>query len=95
MRFKDKVVLVTGAAQGIGKEIAMAFAKEGAKLVVADINLELATQTANEIKAMPLKMNVADLTGVEDGIKKIKDEFGKIDVLVNNAGITKDTLLSG
>jgi 3-oxoacyl-[acyl-carrier protein] reductase len=98
MYLKDSVALVTGAAQGIGKAIAVMLAKAGAHIVVSDINLELAAQTAEEIKklgvkAVPMKMNVADLAEVEASVKKIKEELGKIDILVNNAGITKDTLL--
>jgi len=97
MQLKDKNALVTGAAQGIGRAIALALAGAGANIVVSDINLELATQTAEEIKklgvkAVPMKMNVADLAEAEAGAKKIKEELGSIDVLVNNAGITKDTL---
>ncbi|MFC1637775.1 3-oxoacyl-[acyl-carrier-protein] reductase [Candidatus Margulisiibacteriota bacterium] len=98
MDVKDSVALVTGAAQGIGKAIAIMLAKAGAHIVVSDINLELAAQTAEEIKklgvkAVPLKMNVADLAEVEASVKKVKEDLGKIDILVNNAGITKDTLL--
>lgn len=98
MQLKDKVALVTGAAQGIGKALAQVFAKEGAAVVVSDINLEVATQTTNEIKgtgakAIALKMNVGDLSEVEAGVKKALQEMGKIDILVNNAGITKDNLL--
>lgn len=92
MQLKDSVALITGAAQGIGKEIAVAFAKAGAKVIITDINLELATQTANELKGLPLKMNVADPADVDAGIKEAKEKLGKIDILVNNAGITKDTL---
>jgi 3-oxoacyl-[acyl-carrier protein] reductase len=97
MKLKDKVALVTGAAQGIGKAIALALAKEGANIVISDINLELATQTAEEIKklgvaALPLKMDVANLPEVEAGIKKATEELKRIDILVNNAGITKDAL---
>lgn len=98
MKLKDRVALVTGAAQGIGKAIAQVLAKEGANIIVADINLDLATQTANEIKetgvkAIPLKVNVAELSEVEAGVKKAIEEMGKINILVNNAGITKDNLL--
>ncbi|MFH1576130.1 MAG: 3-oxoacyl-[acyl-carrier-protein] reductase [Candidatus Margulisiibacteriota bacterium] len=92
MQLKDKVALVTGAAQGIGKAIAATLAKAGAKVVVSDVNLELATQTAKEINGVPLKLNVADLVEAETSLKKIKEELGNIDILVNNAGITKDTL---
>jgi 3-oxoacyl-[acyl-carrier protein] reductase len=98
MQFKDKTALITGAAQGIGKAIAKAFAKEGANIVVSDINLELATQTASElkgtgVKAIAVKMNVAELPEVEAGVKKAIEEVGKIEILVNNAGITRDNLL--
>jgi 3-oxoacyl-[acyl-carrier protein] reductase len=97
MQLKDKVALVTGAAQGIGKAIAVAFAREGANLIVSDINLELATKTADEIaalgvKAIAIKSNVADLADVEAGVKKALETFSQIDILVNNAGITKDAL---
>ena len=79
MILKDKVALVTGAAQGIGKAIASSMAKEGASIIVSDINLELATATANEIqsagaKAIPLQMNVADAADVDAGIKKALQE---------------------
>jgi len=97
-KFKGKVAFVTGAAQGIGKSIALALAKEGADIVVSDINLESATQTSQEVqalgvKSMALKSNVADLCDVEEGVKQAAAQMGKIDILINNAGITKDTLL--
>ncbi len=98
MRLKDKVALITGGARGIGQAIAMVFAKEGADIVVADVNLELAGKTAADIqalgrKALPLEMDVTDYAKVEEGVNKILDKFGKVDILVNNAGITKDNLL--
>ncbi|MFA5286942.1 MAG: 3-oxoacyl-[acyl-carrier-protein] reductase [Candidatus Omnitrophota bacterium] len=98
MRLKDKVALVTGGARGIGKAIAMVFAKEGADIVVADVNLEVAQKTASEIeglgrKALALELDVTDYQKVEEGVNKILDKFGKVDILVNNAGITKDNLL--
>ena len=98
MRLKDKVALITGGARGIGKAIAMAYAKEGADIVVADVNLEEAEKTAKEIellerKALALTMDVTDYTKVEEAVNKILDKFTKIDILVNNAGITKDNLL--
>ena len=97
MHLKDKVALITGSAQGIGKSIAVMLAKAGANIVISDINLELANQTAEEIKGlgvktMAIKLNVADYADVEAGIKQILEQMGKIDVLVNNAGITKDGL---
>ena len=98
MRLKDKVALITGGARGIGKAIAFAYAKEGADIVVADVNLEEAEKTAKEIellgrKALALTMDVTDYTKVEEAVNKILDKFTKIDILVNNAGITKDNLL--
>ena len=92
MQLENKVALVTGAAQGIGKAIAVTLAKAGAKVVVSDVNLELATQTAQEINGVPLKLNVTDLAEAETSLKKIKDDLGSLDILINNAGITKDTL---
>jgi 3-oxoacyl-[acyl-carrier protein] reductase len=98
MRLKDKVAIITGAAQGIGREIALAFAREGVDIAVADVNLEKASQTATEIealgrKAMALELDVTDYVKVEEGLNKILDKLGKVDILVNNAGITKDGLL--
>jgi len=98
MRLKDKVALVTGGARGIGQAIAMTFAREGADIVVADVNLEIAQKTALEIealgrKALALEMDVTNYEKVEEGINKILDKMGKVDILVNNAGITKDNLL--
>ena len=98
MRLIGKVALITGGARGIGQAIAMTFAKEGADIVVADVNLEIAQKTAYEIealgrKAMALEMDVTSYEKVEEGINKILDKMGKVDILVNNAGITKDNLL--
>ncbi|MDO8662254.1 MAG: 3-oxoacyl-[acyl-carrier-protein] reductase [Candidatus Omnitrophota bacterium] len=98
MRLKDKVALITGAAQGIGRDIALKFAAEGADIVVGDINLEKASETQSEIealgrKAMALELNVTDYAKLNESINKILDKFGKVDILVNNAGITKDNLI--
>ncbi|MCX5694305.1 MAG: 3-oxoacyl-[acyl-carrier-protein] reductase [Candidatus Omnitrophica bacterium] len=98
MRLKDKVALVTGGARGIGRAIALTFAKEGADIVVADVNLEIAQKTALDIeglgrRAMALAMDVTNYEAVEEGINKILDKMGKVDILVNNAGITKDNLI--
>ncbi len=98
MKLKDKVALITGGARGIGQSIALTFAKEGADIVVADVNLEVAQKTASEIealgrKALALEMDVTDFAKVEEGVNKILDKFGKVDILVNNAGITKDNLI--
>ncbi|MFA6350151.1 MAG: 3-oxoacyl-[acyl-carrier-protein] reductase [Candidatus Omnitrophota bacterium] len=98
MKLKDRVALVTGAAQGIGREIALAFAREGADVIVGDVNLEKASATAKEIealgrKALAIELNVTDSKKVDEVINKILDKFAKIDILINNAGITKDGLL--
>jgi 3-oxoacyl-[acyl-carrier protein] reductase len=98
MRLKENVAFITGAAQGIGKSIALTFAAEGASIIVSDINLELASQTAKELealggKALALKTNVADAADVEAALQEGAKAFGKINILVNNAGITKDALL--
>lgn len=97
-KLKDRVAFVTGAAQGIGKAIAVAFAKEGANVIISDINLELAAQTAKEVEALgvktlAIKTNVADLADVEKSVEEAVKAMGRIDILVNNAGITKDNLL--
>ncbi|MFH2034432.1 MAG: 3-oxoacyl-[acyl-carrier-protein] reductase [Candidatus Margulisiibacteriota bacterium] len=95
---KDKNAFVTGAAQGIGRAIAMGLAKEGANIVVSDINIELAGAPADEIKklgvkAVAVRTNVAELCEVEESVRAAVSELGKIDIFVNNAGITKDSLL--
>ncbi len=98
MRLKGQVAFVTGGAQGIGKSICMELAKQGADVIVSDINIEAATATANEIKALgvnavAMKTNVADYADVEASIKNAQSQFGKIDILINNAGITRDNLI--
>lgn len=92
MRLKDKVAVVTGAASGIGKEIARTFVMEGARVVIADLNQKGADQTALELdnrekRAIGVAMDVTDETQVEAGMTKAVDSFGRIDILVSNAGI--------
>ena len=98
MKLTGKVALVTGAAQGIGKAVALLLARHGADIVVSDINLEKAEETAKEIesigpKAMAIKVNVASLNDVERMVEAVLKKFGKIDILINNAGITRDKLI--
>ena len=92
MRLNGKVAIITGAASGIGKEIARTFAREGAHVAIADLNLQQAQAAAGEIgkagpKALGLAMDVTDEQGVNRGIEATVAKFGKIDVLVSNAGI--------
>ena len=98
MTLKNKTAIVTGSAQGIGKAIALALAKEGANVVVSDVNLEQAQQTANEIaalgtKSLAIKCNVADASEVDALVKQAQSAFPTIDILVNNAGVTRDNLM--
>ncbi len=98
MRLKDRVALVTGGARGIGRSIALAYAKEGSDIVIWDVNLQEAEKTCADIvalgrKSMADQIDVTAFSKVEEGINKILDKFGKVDILVNNAGITKDTLI--
>jgi 3-hydroxybutyrate dehydrogenase len=92
MRLRNKVAIVTGAASGIGKEIAAIFAREGAKIAIADLDQKAADATAREIdpdgnSAIGVTMDVADERQVEAGFAKAIDRFGALDVLVSNAGI--------
>lgn len=92
MRLKDKVAVVTGAASGIGKEIAIIFAREGAKVAIADLDQKAADATAREIdstgkRALGVAMDVTNEQQVDDGTAKVVETFGTLDVLVSNAGI--------
>jgi 3-hydroxybutyrate dehydrogenase len=92
MRLKDKVSIITGAASGIGKDIAIRFAGEGCKVAIADLKLEAADATASEIcaakgVAMGVAMDVSDEKAVNDGVAAVVAKFGGVDILVSNAGI--------
>jgi 3-hydroxybutyrate dehydrogenase len=92
MRLKDKVALITGGASGIGKEIAITFAREGAKIVIADLDQKAAAATAAELdadggRAMGVAMDVSNEEQVDAGIDKAIAKFSALDVLVSNAGI--------
>jgi 3-oxoacyl-[acyl-carrier protein] reductase len=88
MKLRNKVAIVTGAGQGIGKEIALSLAKEGAKVVVSDITEKIHV-VVKEIgsQALAIKADVSDRKETEELVKKTIKKFGKIDILVNNAGI--------
>ncbi|MBR4552839.1 MAG: 3-oxoacyl-[Bacteroidaceae bacterium] len=96
---EGKTALITGAARGIGKAIALKFAAEGADIAFTDLVIdENGKQTEAEIAALGVKCigyasNAADFAQTEEVVGKVKEEFGKIDILVNNAGITKDGLM--
>ena len=95
MRLKDKVVLVTGGGQGIGRLTALTFAREGAHVAVADINHTAAQAVANEInqtdgRAKAVFLNVTSAESVETAVRDVQEWGGRVDILVNNAGITRD-----
>jgi 3-oxoacyl-[acyl-carrier protein] reductase len=95
---KDKVALVTGASQGIGRDTGLALAEAGAKVAVAARNEEKLALLVNEIvaleggQALAVKMDVADAEQVKAGFKQVLEKFGRLDILVNNAAITRDGL---
>lgn len=95
---KEQIAIITGAGQGIGRAIALLFAKEGAKVIVSDVVEESAAATVNDIKAqggtaISFICDVSKMSDCENLTKKVIEEFGKIDILVNNAGITRDQLI--
>lgn len=92
MRMKDKVVLVTGGATGIGKATALRFAEEGAKVAICDVNAALGQETVKLLgdEAMFHAVNVANREEVQNWIEAVVARHGRIDVLVNNAGVLRD-----
>lgn len=99
MLLTEKTALITGAARGIGKQIALAFAREGANIAFTDLELnEQAQATRDEIAALGVKVafyasNAADFEAAHQVVETVVADFGRLDILVNNAGITRDTLL--
>lgn len=99
-RLENKVAVITGAGAGIGKAITLLYAKEGAKVVLADMNMEAAEQTAQEIKdnggdAIAVKTNVTVEEDVQNMIDKAVETYGTVDILVNNAGIVDNMFAAG
>ena len=99
MLLSNKTALITGAARGIGKQIALLFAREGANIAFTDLELNAAAQTTrDEIAALGVKVafyasNAADFDAAHKVVEQVVADFGQLDILVNNAGITRDTLL--
>lgn len=88
MRFEDKAVLITGGAQGIGLACATRFVNEGARVGIVDLNREVGEAAATAIGARFIEADVADRNAIDASLKTFLDAFGRVDVLVNNAGIT-------
>jgi 3-oxoacyl-[acyl-carrier protein] reductase len=95
MRLKDRVALITGGAAGIGKATALRFIEEGAKVVICDVNAAAGMAALQELgdKADFYEVNVTDRQLVQDWVDDVVDRFGRVDVLVNNAGILRDNQL--
>ncbi len=92
MTLKDKVAIITGSASGIGKEIALEYAAQGAKVCIADLSLEAAQATSQEIinsggQAMAVAMDVTQEAQVDAGVAQVVAQWGSVDVLISNAGI--------
>jgi 3-oxoacyl-[acyl-carrier protein] reductase len=99
MRLENKVAIITGAANGIGLEAAKLFAKEGAKVVLADYDEEAGAEQAEELRsdgaeALFIQVNVADRSSVDYLVEQAIHTFGRVDILINNAGITRDAMLT-
>jgi 3-oxoacyl-[acyl-carrier protein] reductase len=95
---QERIALVTGAAQGIGRAVSLELARAGATLALADINEEKLALVAKEIEALggtaaAFKLDVSNQESVEAGAKAVIERFGKVEILVNNAGITRDNLM--
>lgn len=98
MRLKDKVAIVTGGAGGIGEQTAKTFGSEGAKVVIADFDEKNGQKAAKHlqesgVESLFVQVNVADHESVEAMVNKVIDTYGTIDILINNAGITRDAML--
>ena len=98
MRLENKVAIITGAGSGIGKETALLFAKEGAKVVVADMNESAGEETVAQIKkngdGVFVKLDVSNREQAKQVVKITLEKYGRIDILINNAGIVQDAFLS-
>ena len=98
LRLKDKVAIITGGANGIGKAAAEVFLKEGAKVAIADFDVESGKQVESQLQEQGfdvifLQVNVADQASVKIMVEQVLKKYSKIDILINNAGITRDAML--
>lgn len=98
MRLKDKVAIITGGGNGIGKETVLTFSKEGATVIIADYNEQAGNETLEQLKSnggkgMFIKVDVSDYDSVKKMVEEVIEQFKRIDILINNAGITQDALL--
>jgi 3-oxoacyl-[acyl-carrier protein] reductase len=96
-KLKDQVAIITGSARGIGRAIAEAMLREGARIVISDINVEATEATTKELKSqggqvVGVPCNVTDSASIDKLVEAVVQEWGRIDILVNNAGITRDNL---
>ncbi len=99
MRLKDKVAIITGGAKGIGRETALLFAREGAKVVIGDFDVTAGQQTLADLKATAaqalfFEVDVTDRASVKRMVDGTVAEFGRVDILINNAGLTADAFLT-
>lgn len=93
MRLKDKVTLITGGATGIGKATAQRFAKEGATVIICDVNDELGQATAEEFGITFYNVDVANRDAIQEWVDDVASRHGHIDIVINNAGILRDATL--